>query len=510
LGGSLLAYVCQFALLGLGWHAVTQGALLGSVDRGWLLAWGMALLSSVPLQALVATLSARFSVGAGALIRTQLLAAILRLDPSAVRRQGSSQLLLTVMEAGALESLGLSGSLSGLFAIIDLAIAAWLLSHAAYGGVLLLVALGCSVLLALAALRYLRLRSRWTALRMRLTRLSIEAMVGHRTRLAQEPAARRHEHEDRMLEQYLSRSSEVDGASLWLSSMPRVILLMCLLWLAVSISRGHSSLVELAMAFGGALLASRALSTLAGSLTQLTAAVIAYRYVAPVLAAPSSKERPADPTLVSRAHRAPRSERAVREARGLTVVHPGSTTPVISGLDLRIQAGDQLLLEGASGSGKSTLAYALAGLRPLARGTLSFNGLDRPTLGSAWQHRVNIAPQFHDNHIWSTSFAFNLLLGRRWPPEQSDLDDATTVCRELGLGLLLERMPRGLHQVLGEAGWQLSHGERSRLFAARAILADADLTVLDESIAALDPDTALIVIQCVRQRARALMLIAHP
>jgi ATP-binding cassette subfamily B protein len=48
------------------------------------------------------------------------------------------------------------------------------------------------------------------------------------------------------------------------------------------------------------------------------------------------------------------------------------------------------------------------------------------------------------------------------------------------------------------------------LFAARAILANADLTVLDESIAALDPDTALVVLRCVRERSRSLLLIAHP
>lgn len=35
-------------------------------------------------------------------------------------------------------------------------------------------------------------------------------------------------------------------------------------------------------------------------------------------------------------------------------------------------------------------------------------------------------------------------MGRRWPPERADLDEATTVCQELGLGPLLERMPAGL------------------------------------------------------------------
>ena len=50
-------------------------------------------------------------------------------------------------------------------------------------------------------------------------------------------------------------------------------------------------------------------------------------------------------------------------------------------------------------------------------------------------------------------------------------------------------MPAGLFQVVGEAGWQLSHGERSRVYMARALLQGADLVVLDESFAELDPDS---------------------
>ena len=48
-------------------------------------------------------------------------------------------------------------------------------------------------------------------------------------------------------------------------------------------------------------------------------------------------------------------------------------------------------------------------------------------------------------------------------------------------------MPAGLFQPVGETGWQLSHGERSRIYMARALLQGADLVVLDESFAELDP-----------------------
>jgi ATP-binding cassette subfamily B protein len=71
-------------------------------------------------------------------------------------------------------------------------------------------------------------------------------------------------------------------------------------------------------------------------------------------------------------------------------------------------------------------------------------------------------------------------------------------------------MPSGYQQMLGENGWQLSHGERSRLFIARTLLQDADLVILDESFAALDPENLQRAMNSVLERAPTLLVIAHP
>jgi ATP-binding cassette subfamily B protein len=123
---------------------------------------------------------------------------------------------------------------------------------------------------------------------------------------------------------------------------------------------------------------------------------------------------------------------------------------------------------------------------------------------------VACAPQYHENHVFTGTFAFNLLMGRVWPPSAKDLSEAEEVAREVGLGGLLDRMPGGMAQMVGETGWQLSQGERSRVFLVRALLQNSDLTILDESFAALDPENLRMSLECTLKRSRSLLVVAHP
>jgi ABC-type multidrug transport system fused ATPase/permease subunit len=119
------------------------------------------------------------------------------------------------------------------------------------------------------------------------------------------------------------------------------------------------------------------------------------------------------------------------------------------------------LLEGPSGGGKSTLTSLLTGLRTPEAGVLLLRGLDRSTFGtSGWRRRVTAAPQFHENYVLSGSFAYNLRLGREWPTSSELQDKAAELCRAR-LGDLVAKMPAGLQEMIGETGWQLSHGERA-------------------------------------------------
>lgn len=64
-------------------------------------------------------------------------------------------------------------------------------------------------------------------------------------------------------------------------------------------------------------------------------------------------------------------------------------------------------------------------------------------------------------------------------------------------------------QMVGETGWQLSNSEKSRVFLARTPLQRADMVILDETFAALDPETSRETINCVLRRAPAALCVAH-
>jgi ATP-binding cassette subfamily B protein len=277
---------------------------------------------------------------------------------------------------------------------------------------------------------------------------------------------------------------------------------------------------RLAVAVGGVVLAHRALRKLTTGWAQLAGAAIAWRQVEPLYRAAARLERPGAPVFswsTNQLSPAPSSDetgtggRSLVQAQEVVFRYRELGEPVLRGVTLRIASGDRLLIEGPSGGGKSTLGAVLAGLRAPESGLLLLGGLDRRTLGpTEWRRRVVAAPQFHENHVLSGPLAFNLLMGRDWPPSRADLEEADAICRELDLGSLLDRMPSGLMQIVGETGWQLSHGERSRLFIARALLQRAELVVLDESFAALDPETLAQAMRCVLARAPTVMVIAHP
>jgi ATP-binding cassette subfamily B protein len=508
-----VAHFVEYLLWIVAWWLVGAAALGGRLDRGWMLAWVLLLLTLVPLRLVSTWLQGVIAIGAGGLLKLRLLAGALRLDPEELRHQGAGHMLGRVMESEAVESLALSGGFLALVAAIELVMAAVVLDAGAGGGVHVLLLVGWVALTLVAGWRYFQDDQRWTEARLEMTHDLVERMVGHRTRLAQQSSEHWHNGEDQALEGYYGLSARMDRSAAWLMAfVPRGWMLVGLAGIAPAFISGRGTPAGLAVALGGILLAFRALMGLATGLWNLVGAAIAWKQVAPLFHAAARAEMTGSPSRAIREDTpANRSEGpAVVEAHDLVFRYRERGEPVLRSCSLRISAGDRILLEGPSGGGKSTLASLLTGLRSPESGLLLAGGLDRQTLGSqGWRRRVAAAPQFHENHVLTATFAFNAVMGRERALQPGDLEEVETICGELGLTGLLQRMPAGALQLVGETGWQLSHGERSRLYIARALLQDPDLVILDESFAALDPENLRLALECVLRRARALLVIAH-
>lgn len=511
--GLLVVLALVYALEIAGWRLIGEAALNGRLDFGWLSAWGLAVFSLIPLHWISGWLDAGFALDVGTLLKKRLLAGALRLDLEAVKLQGSGQWLGRVMESQALESLSLNGGFSTVIGLVEWLFAAWILSAGVAGFSHLLILAGWTALALWLTGVYLRRLKHTTSQRMTMTEQLVERMVGHRTCLAQESPERRDAGDDSLLNDYLLSASQTDAAlTPLIGALARGWLVLALVGMTPAFVGGDSASTGLAISLGGILLAGRALSNIATGLAVLARAFIAWQQVAALFDA-AYRVPPSQPFLSAgdlRGEVGAAGSAKLVDASDLSYRYRPGGEPVLRGVNLTIRRGERCLLEGASGGGKSTLASLLVGLRQADSGLLMLNGLDQYTLGDHWHRLAGEAPQFHENHILTGTLAFNLLMGRNWPADKPDLLEAEELCIALGLEPLLQRMPSGIHQRVGETGWQLSHGERSRIFLARALLRNTALTVLDESFAALDPETMEQCLSCALARADTLLVIAHP
>lgn len=500
--------VIQGLTLG-GWAIMSNQTLQGSFDIGWLAAWGLLLFTAIPLQLGIAVHTTTVSTRIGTLLKQRLIHGTLSLNPEALRHEGMGQFLSRIMDADVFEAatvtnlfLLITAFIQGASSVAIFAVAgSWPLA-------LLLIVWG--TLLAIASGVGMAGERRWYSTYRQLTRYLVEVMVGHRTRLAQQPIAQWANEEDHLLDHYLRQSDAMDRASVVQPALSGSWLLAALVVTGLMFLATPLPLPLLALTLGGVLLAQSALQTFQTTLTSTQSAVHAWQQMRPLFE--SARNTPsASRVFVPDSPTAPAERQPVLAIRNVGFRYREQGRWVLRDCNLTVYSGDRLLLEGPSGGGKSTLAALMAGLRHPVSGLLMLHGYDQRSIGGRdWRRRVVIAPQFHENHIFTETLAFNLLMGRRYPPTPADLAEAETICIELGLGDLLRRLPSGFQQMVGESGWQLSHGERSRVYIARALLQGADAIILDESFGALDAETLRLALECVLRRARTLIVIAHP
>lgn len=505
-------HALQTAVWVLSWTALGSAALQGRIDLGWMAGWVLLLITLAPLRSWSTWLQGRLAIEAGGKMRERLLAGALRLEPDEVREEGSGRLLGRVLEAESIEVLALSGGIQALTASVEVLAAGFVLAAGASPALhVVLLTLWTAGFLYWARTFHRRFRA-WTAVRMEQTHHLVEQMAGHRTRIAQQDPADWHLGEDERLAQYVDASRSMDRmTALFNGLLPRTWLVAGLIALTPAFVETSGASSAFAISLGGILLAYRAFRSFGMGAGQIAAAAASWEWVKPLFNAAARRPAIAPPNASAEldAQANPGGE-AVIDAADITYRYPTRPDPVLHGLSVRIAEGERILVSGTSGGGKSTLMALLSGMRQPDTGLLLLRGFDRPTLGGdAWRKRVVAAPQFHENHVLTGTFGFNAFMGPGWPPSREDYARTQQICRELGLGDLLDRMPGGIDQTVGDTGWQLSHGEKSRLYIARTLLQNPDVVILDENFAALDPDNLKQAMECALKHAKTLVVVAH-
>ncbi|MGB3910320.1 MAG: thiol reductant ABC exporter subunit CydC, partial [Pseudolysinimonas sp.] len=216
---------------------------------------------------------------------------------------------------------------------------------------------------------------------------------------------------------------------------------------------------------------------------------------------------PVERTPRGTAHLAARVERVVLD--DVVVGWPGAAAPAAEGLSAVAARGRWLVVEGPSGSGKSTLLTAVLGDLDPRGGRLLVDGDDLAGIApESWRARVAWCPQ--EAHVFDSTLRGNLSIGR---PRSRAADDTElrAVLVRVGLGRLVAAFDDGLDGRVGPGGRWLSGGERQRLAVARALLADADVVLLDEPTAHLDVATADALMTDLRSALadRVVVLVTH-
>jgi len=196
------------------------------------------------------------------------------------------------------------------------------------------------------------------------------------------------------------------------------------------------------------------------------------------------------------------------ELRNLGFHYPVAGRPSVTGLDLRIAAGERVGLIGETGSGKSTLLDLVMGLLEPTEGEILIDGVSLDdAVRTRWQAQIAHVPQFI--YLADTSFAANIAFGIA--PEARDMARVRAAAEQAQIAAFIESVPGGYEASVGERGIRLSGGQRQRLGIARALYKQASMLILDEATSALDDATESAVMSALAAgtSGRTAIIVAH-
>lgn len=186
--------------------------------------------------------------------------------------------------------------------------------------------------------------------------------------------------------------------------------------------------------------------------------------------------------------------------------YPRSEQTVLSSINFTIHQGETLGIVGKTGAGKTTLLRLLLREFDLQSGkiTIGEKSIDTVTL-EALRRSIGYVPQ--DHVLFSATLSENIAFA--CPEASSEAIEQVAKLANIHEDILC--FPDGYQTVVGERGVTLSGGQKQRISIARALLADPEILIFDDSLSAVDARTEVAILQALKKerRNKTTLIAAH-
>ena len=194
------------------------------------------------------------------------------------------------------------------------------------------------------------------------------------------------------------------------------------------------------------------------------------------------------------------------EFRNLSFRYPDGEYDVLKNVSFTIKAGENVGLVGKTGSGKTSLVDLILRTYNVPDGTLFIDGKDVNDV-SIRSVRENCAYVPQDNFLFSDTIEHNIAFG-------VENYDRTTIAQAAKLADVhgnIKEFQKGYDTILGERGVTVSGGQKQRISIARALMKDAPVLILDDSVSAVDTKTEKTILANLfeTRSGKTTILIAH-
>ena len=194
------------------------------------------------------------------------------------------------------------------------------------------------------------------------------------------------------------------------------------------------------------------------------------------------------------------------EFRNLTFRYPDGEYDALKNVSFTIEAGENVGLVGKTGSGKTTLVDLILRTYNVPDGTVFVDGHDVNDIPIRQVRQASAyVPQ--DNFLFSDTISNNIGFGL----DEIDAESVKEAARLADVHENIAEFKEGYETVLGERGVTVSGGQKQRISIARALLKDAPILILDDSVSAVDTKTEKVILENLREsrKGRTTILIAH-